>query len=162
MELRKSGSDCIPKARMRALQMTAILVSAFIICWSPYFILTTVHHIDQDTRKAVPTWLTEFSIALGFANAGVDPIVYGMFTINFSREFNRCCARGRRRPGDRRLYWRGQSTTNQVMSTRLGMTSLSHPDCTSHHEIANQPESSEGKQTSFINNKLGIKNEKCI
>ncbi|XP_072037449.1 gonadotropin-releasing hormone II receptor-like [Amphiura filiformis] len=151
VELRKSGSDCIPKARMRALQMTAILVSAFIICWTPYFVISTVYHIDETFR--FPGWISEASFALGYANSCVDPIVYGMFTINFSREFQRCCARarGRKRGGDgykSSRYWRAQSTTNQPMSTRLGMTSLSHPDGASQ----TQPESSEGKQTNFINN----------
>ncbi len=135
--------------------MTAILVSAFIICWSPYFIFVSIYHIDSNL--AFPAWLREASFALGFANSCVDPIVYGMFTINFSREFQRCCARRRRKRGYSRAYWRAQSTTNQVMSTRLGMTSLSHPDCTSHQEVE-KVESPEGKQTTFINNYIAANN----
>lgn len=129
--------------------MTAILVTTFILCWSPYFIITSLFHIDETINP--PQWLSEGSLALGFSNACIDPIVYGMFTINFSREFHRCCARGKRRGYDNRSYWRGQSTTNQAMSTRLGMTSLSHPECTSHQEITTPPPESKERKTCFIN-----------
>ncbi|XP_022104727.1 gonadotropin-releasing hormone II receptor-like [Acanthaster planci] len=128
MTLRRSGADTLPKARTRALVMTGAIVTAFIVCWTPSNIQGAIIHIKEKEDKTTPIWLQQVLLALLFSNAAIDPIVYGMFTVDFRRYFPGCFEwRGRR------IVWRGRkisrrSTTSSnnypqmtyASSTRLG------------------------------------------
>ena len=66
------------KAKVKSLQMTAIIVLAFIICWTPYYVLNILMafflHVTAEHEKAV-IWIFFF----GFANSMVNPMIYGAF-----------------------------------------------------------------------------------
>ncbi|XP_071795261.1 gonadotropin-releasing hormone II receptor-like [Asterias amurensis] len=126
MTLRRSGVDTLPKARVRALKMTGAIVTAFIVCWTPTCIEGTITHANPALGEATPLWLNHIMLAFGFSNVCIDPIVYGMFTVDFRRHFPGCfdCWGGRR---GRRS---GRSTTSSnnyppvtyASSTRCGTT----------------------------------------
>lgn len=66
------------KAKVKSLRMTALIVLAFIICWSPYYVLNILMafflHVTAEHEKAV-IWIFFF----GFANSMVNPMIYGAF-----------------------------------------------------------------------------------
>ncbi|XP_041464535.1 gonadotropin-releasing hormone II receptor-like [Lytechinus variegatus] len=133
--LRMAGNDGIPRARMRAFRLTAAIVGGFVICWSPYYIVSTWYHVDhgwQDESDAPdPPWLFDVLIALGYLNTCVDPVLYGIFTTKLARDVRHCwrspkpVARGRQRLTSRRST---SSSNNNPMtagsSVRLGMTTV--------------------------------------
>lgn len=133
--LRMAGNDGIPRARMRAFRLTAAIVGGFVICWSPYYVVSTWYHVDhgwQDESKPPdPPWLFDVLIALGYLNTCVDPVLYGIFTTKLARDVRHCwrtskpVARGRQRLTSRRST--SSSNNNPVTvgsSVRLGMTTV--------------------------------------
>lgn len=65
------------KAKMKSLRLTALIVAAFIVCWTPYQVIFIIHTFSDstniDTRYVV--WIFFF----GMANSMVNPMIYGAF-----------------------------------------------------------------------------------
>ncbi|XP_069618238.1 gonadotropin-releasing hormone II receptor-like [Ranitomeya imitator] len=96
--LRRSKNN-IPKARMRTLKMSIVIVSSFIICWTPYYLLGLWYWFYPETmEEKVSQSLTHILFIFGLVNACLDPITYGLFTIHFRKGLQRYC--GRRRTSD--------------------------------------------------------------
>uniref|UniRef100_A0A8C5PZE9 Gonadotropin-releasing hormone receptor n=1 Tax=Leptobrachium leishanense TaxID=445787 RepID=A0A8C5PZE9_9ANUR len=90
--LRRSFNN-IPRARMRTLKMSLVIVLTFIVCWTPYYLLGIWYWFSPEmlTREKVPPSLSHILFLFGLFNACLDPIVYGLFTIHFRREIRRVC-----------------------------------------------------------------------
>ncbi|CAJ1049024.1 putative gonadotropin-releasing hormone II receptor [Xyrichtys novacula] len=85
VHLRRSKNN-IPKARMRTLKMSIVIVLSFIICWTPYYLLGLWYWFFPDDLKGkVSQSLTHILFIFGLINACLDPIIYGLFTIHFSK-----------------------------------------------------------------------------
>lgn len=65
------------RAKVKSLRLTALIVAAFIVCWTPYQVVFIVHTFTDtrniDTRYIV--WIFFF----GMANSMVNPMIYGAF-----------------------------------------------------------------------------------
>ncbi|KAM4749030.1 gonadotropin-releasing hormone II receptor-like [Rhinophrynus dorsalis] len=93
--LRRSKNN-IPKARMRTLKMSIVIVSSFIICWTPYYLLGLWYWFYPETmEEKVSQSLTHILFIFGLVNACLDPITYGLFTIHFRKGLQRYCRGGR-------------------------------------------------------------------
>nr|XP_033776675.1 gonadotropin-releasing hormone II receptor-like [Geotrypetes seraphini] len=91
--LRRSKNN-IPKARMRTLKMSIMIVSSFIICWMPYYLLGLWYWFHPETmEERVSQSLTHILFIFGLFNACLDPITYGLFTIHFRKGLQRYCGR---------------------------------------------------------------------
>ncbi|CAH2327255.1 gonadotropin-releasing hormone II receptor-like [Pelobates cultripes] len=90
--LRRSSNN-IPRARMRTLKMSLVIVLTFIVCWTPYYLLGIWYWFSPEmlTREKVPPSLSHILFLFGLFNACLDPIIYGLFTIHFRREIRRVC-----------------------------------------------------------------------
>ena len=57
--------------------MTAVIVAAFIICWTPYQVVFIVHtFVDMgDVEHRYVLWIFFF----GMANSMINPLIYGAF-----------------------------------------------------------------------------------
>jgi len=57
--------------------MTAVIVAAFIICWTPYQVTFIVHtFVDMgDVEHRYVLWIFFF----GMANSMINPLIYGAF-----------------------------------------------------------------------------------
>ena len=67
------------KAEVKSLRMTALIVAAFIVCWTPYyvvFIIFTFFDSSQLDQKHY-IWIFFF----GMANSMVNPLIYGAFHV---------------------------------------------------------------------------------
>ncbi|XP_029436442.1 gonadotropin-releasing hormone II receptor-like [Rhinatrema bivittatum] len=92
IHLRRSSNN-IPKARMRTLKMSIVIVLTFIVCWTPYYLLGIWYWFSPEmlTRERVSPSLSHILFLCGLFNACLDPIIYGLFTIHFRREIRRVC-----------------------------------------------------------------------
>ncbi|XP_023249445.1 gonadotropin-releasing hormone II receptor-like isoform X2 [Seriola lalandi dorsalis] len=52
--LRRSGTDIIPKARMKTLKMTVVIVLSFVVCWTPYYLLGIWYWFQPDMLRVTP------------------------------------------------------------------------------------------------------------
>ncbi|NXG76340.1 GNRR2 protein, partial [Baryphthengus martii] len=74
----------IPRARLRMLKMSLVIVSSFILCWTPYYLLGLWYWFcPRAMERRVPPALTHILFIFGLFNACLDPITYGLFTIPF-------------------------------------------------------------------------------
>ncbi|XP_053551595.1 gonadotropin-releasing hormone II receptor-like [Bombina bombina] len=92
IHLRRSYNN-IPRARLRTLKMSLVIVLTFIVCWTPYYLLGIWYWFSPEmlTREKVPTSLSHILFLFGLFNTCLDPIIYGLFTIHFRREIRRVC-----------------------------------------------------------------------
>ncbi|KAG9340738.1 hypothetical protein JZ751_020330 [Albula glossodonta] len=91
VHLRRSKNN-IPKARMRALKMSIVIVLSFIICWTPYYLLGLWYwFFPDDLEETVSHSLTHMLFIFGLFNACLDPITYGLFTIHLHKRVKRYC-----------------------------------------------------------------------
>uniref|UniRef100_A0A663DUN2 Gonadotropin-releasing hormone receptor n=1 Tax=Aquila chrysaetos chrysaetos TaxID=223781 RepID=A0A663DUN2_AQUCH len=98
IQLRRSY-DNIPRARMRTLKMSIIIVLTFIVCWTPYYLLGLWYWFSPEmlTREKVPPSLSHILFLFGLFNTCLDPLIYGLFTVHFRREMWRTCRCSRHR-----------------------------------------------------------------
>uniref|UniRef100_A0A8C4P4D2 Gonadotropin-releasing hormone receptor n=1 Tax=Dromaius novaehollandiae TaxID=8790 RepID=A0A8C4P4D2_DRONO len=92
VQLRRSYNN-IPRARMRTLKMSIVIVLTFIVCWTPYYLLGLWYWFSPEmlTREKVPPALSHILFLFGLFNTCLDPLVYGLFTVHFRREMWRAC-----------------------------------------------------------------------
>lgn len=89
-DLRCSKNN-IPKARMRTLKMSIVIVLCFIICWTPYYLLGLWYwFFPDDLEGKVSHSLTHILFIFGLFNTCLDPVIYGLFTIRFRRGLRSC------------------------------------------------------------------------
>ncbi|XP_069030542.1 putative gonadotropin-releasing hormone II receptor isoform X1 [Embiotoca jacksoni] len=89
MHLRCSKNN-IPRARMRTLKMSIVIVLSFIICWTPYYLLGLWYwFFPDDLEGKVSHSLTHILFIFGLVNACLDPVTYGLFTIHFRKGLRR-------------------------------------------------------------------------
>lgn len=97
IHLRRSHNN-IPKARMRTLKMSIMIVTSFIICWTPYYLLGLWYWLfPEKMEETVSHSLTHMLFIFGLFNACLDPITYGLFTIHLHQGLKRCCRTANRR-----------------------------------------------------------------
>ncbi|XP_010725080.1 gonadotropin-releasing hormone II receptor-like, partial [Meleagris gallopavo] len=84
VQLRRSH-DRIPRARMRTLKMSVVVVLTFVGCWTPYYLLGLWYWFSPEmlTRGRVPPALSHILFLFGLFNTCLDPLVYGFFTVHF-------------------------------------------------------------------------------
>ncbi|XP_077641945.1 gonadotropin-releasing hormone II receptor [Lonchura striata] len=85
----------IPRARLRMLRMSLVIVSSFILCWTPYYLLGLWHWFcPRAVEKRISPALTHILFIFGLFNACLDPITYGLFTIPLRGRWGCPCRHG--------------------------------------------------------------------
>uniref|UniRef100_A0A674K109 Gonadotropin-releasing hormone II receptor-like n=1 Tax=Terrapene triunguis TaxID=2587831 RepID=A0A674K109_9SAUR len=85
----------IPRARLRVLKLSLVIVSSFIVCWTPYYLLGLWYWFcPRAMEETVSQSLTHVLFIFGLLNACLDPLTYGLFTIPFRRGLGHCCRGG--------------------------------------------------------------------
>lgn len=91
VHLRRSHNN-IPKARMRTLKMSVVIVTSFIVCWTPYYLLGLWYWLfPEKMEETVSHSLTHMLFIFGLFNACLDPITYGLFTMHLHQGLKKCC-----------------------------------------------------------------------
>uniref|UniRef100_A0A8C3S4P4 Type II GnRH receptor n=1 Tax=Chelydra serpentina TaxID=8475 RepID=A0A8C3S4P4_CHESE len=92
--LRRSTNN-IPRARLRVLKLSLAIVSSFVVCWTPYYLLGLWYWFcPRAMEETVSQSLTHVLFIFGLLNACLDPLTYGLFTIPFRRGPGHCCRGG--------------------------------------------------------------------
>uniref|UniRef100_A0A3Q2Z2Z5 Mu-type opioid receptor n=1 Tax=Hippocampus comes TaxID=109280 RepID=A0A3Q2Z2Z5_HIPCM len=89
-----SGSQEKDRNLRRITRMVLVVVSVFIVCWTPihiFVIIIALINISSSTLQTV-TW--HFCIALGYTNSSLNPVLYGYLDENFKRCFREFCSSG--------------------------------------------------------------------
>uniref|UniRef100_A0A452HKG6 Type II GnRH receptor n=1 Tax=Gopherus agassizii TaxID=38772 RepID=A0A452HKG6_9SAUR len=92
--LRRSTTN-IPRARLRVLKLSLVIVSSFVVCWTPYYLLGLWYWFcPRAMEETVSPSLAHVLFIFGLLNACLDPLTYGLFTIPFHRGLGHCCRGG--------------------------------------------------------------------
>uniref|UniRef100_T1J5K4 G-protein coupled receptors family 1 profile domain-containing protein n=1 Tax=Strigamia maritima TaxID=126957 RepID=T1J5K4_STRMM len=82
---RASSRGIIPKAKIKTVKMTFVIVFVFVLCWSPYFIydlLQVYGHLPiTPTQNAIATFMQ----SLAPLNSAANPIIYCLFSTHICR-----------------------------------------------------------------------------
>ncbi|XP_047453732.1 gonadotropin releasing hormone receptor 1 isoform X2 [Mugil cephalus] len=89
--LRRSGTDIIPKARMKTLKMTVVIVLSFVVCWTPYYLLGVWYWFQPDMLRIIPEYVHHALFVFGNLNTCCDPVIYGFYTPSFRADLAAAC-----------------------------------------------------------------------
>ncbi|XP_013778409.1 cardioacceleratory peptide receptor-like isoform X2 [Limulus polyphemus] len=77
---RASSRGIIPKAKIKSVKMTLVIVFVFILCWSPYFIYDLLQVYGFIPINQTLIAISTFIQALAPLNSAANPIIYCFFS----------------------------------------------------------------------------------
>uniref|UniRef100_A0A8C6SKX8 Type II GnRH receptor n=1 Tax=Neogobius melanostomus TaxID=47308 RepID=A0A8C6SKX8_9GOBI len=114
--LRRSGTDIIPKARMKTVKMSVVIVLSFVVCWTPYYLLGLWYWFQPEVLRYTPEYVHHGLFVFGNLNSCLDPLIYGFYSPSFRAGLRQCC--GRRQSGATGTRGLGQSPGRGKKSPR--------------------------------------------
>ncbi|XP_069172699.1 5-hydroxytryptamine receptor 1 isoform X2 [Procambarus clarkii] len=69
----------------KASTTLGIIMSAFVVCWLPFFVLALVRPFK--TPSSIPAWISSLFLWLGYANSLLNPIIYATLNKDFRKPF---------------------------------------------------------------------------
>ncbi|KAJ8732553.1 hypothetical protein PYW07_015152 [Mythimna separata] len=116
---RASSRGLIPRAKIKSVKMTFVIVFVFVLCWSPYIVfdlLQVYHHIPPtQTNLAIATLIQ----SLAPLNSAANPLICCMFSPHIYTSLRRVppykwlwCSRRRKRHARGTVRSRSDSTAN--------------------------------------------------
>lgn len=66
------------RVKRNVLKMTIYIVTAFVICWTPYVIMCLWYQIDFHSAKQIPNHVQAELFMFAVTNSCVNPIVYSL------------------------------------------------------------------------------------
>ncbi|NXY20718.1 S1PR4 protein, partial [Atrichornis clamosus] len=93
---KQSSSRHGRKRSLRLLKTVLMILGAFIICWSPLFVLL-LFDVFCETRTCSHLHSLDWTLALALLNSGVNPIIYSLRSVEVRRAVGSllccCCVR---------------------------------------------------------------------
>ncbi|KRY09653.1 Gonadotropin-releasing hormone II receptor [Trichinella patagoniensis] len=124
--LRRSSYFLIRRAKNKTLRMTFLVVITFLICWTPYFIMVTLHFVDLDFSTGgrlgqieLNPMVENFLYIFAIFNSCVNPYLYGFCSFDLRKELRELCSRHctiSKFKRVRNLHNQNRSTDNQCSS----------------------------------------------
>ncbi|XP_076048545.1 cardioacceleratory peptide receptor-like isoform X2 [Oratosquilla oratoria] len=86
---RASSRGLIPKAKIKTVKMTLVIVFVFVLCWSPYFVFDLLQVYGY--IPATPTFVAvaTFIQSLAPLNSAANPVIYCLFSTHLCRNLRR-------------------------------------------------------------------------
>lgn len=84
--IRRSSVQILGRAKRRTLRMTITIVIVFVVCWTPYYIISIWFWIDPISANTLDKTLTKILFLFACTNSCMNPIVYGLFNIRRKRD----------------------------------------------------------------------------
>jgi len=106
--LRRSGTGVLNRARARTLKMTFVIVLVFIMCWTPYYIISLWFLFGGESFKSIDPRIEKTLYIFACTNSVMDPIVYGFFNLRKSQN----TTRSRNQPAFDTTYHRNRTQRN--------------------------------------------------
>ncbi|VDM09652.1 unnamed protein product [Wuchereria bancrofti] len=82
-KLRSSG-ETYTRAKSKTLKMTFVVVSAFLLCWTPYAVASLVHFTIKPSP--IPAIIRKLLYTFAVFNSAISPYLYGYFSFDLKRE----------------------------------------------------------------------------
>ncbi|VDN05566.1 unnamed protein product [Thelazia callipaeda] len=89
INLAKSYTLKLRKAKMKIIRMTWSIVTFFLLCWTPYYAAATLHFIDTGRSQkniVIPSIIVKILYMFATTNSSFNAYVYGYFTFNIKSE----------------------------------------------------------------------------
>nr|XP_040045246.1 gonadotropin-releasing hormone II receptor-like isoform X2 [Gasterosteus aculeatus aculeatus] len=131
--LRRSGTDMISKARIRTLKMTIVIVSSFVICWTPYYLLGIWYWFQPAIIQHTPEYVHHILFVFGNLNTCCDPVIYSFYTPSFRADIADvvACCRGRQ------INNASPSSVDRLSGARAGVAMEMESDLSSNQHSGN-------------------------
>jgi len=71
---------------LKASTTLGIIMSAFTLCWLPFFVLALVRPF-MTQPDLIPRWLSSLFLWLGYANSFLNPVIYATTNKDFRLPF---------------------------------------------------------------------------
>lgn len=84
---RASSRGIIPRAKVKTVQMTFVIVIVFIACWSPYIIFDLLQVFDQIPKTQTNIAVATFIQSLAPLNSAANPLIYCLFSTQVCKTF---------------------------------------------------------------------------
>lgn len=82
---RASSRGIIPRAKVKTVKMTIVIVIVFVMCWSPYIIFDLLQVFDQIPRTQTNLAIATFVQSLAPLNSAANPLIYCLFSTQVCR-----------------------------------------------------------------------------
>ena len=82
---RASSRGIIPRAKVKTVKMTFVIVIVFVLCWSPYIVFDLMQVFDQIPKTQTNIAMATFIQSLAPLNSAANPIIYCMFSTQVMR-----------------------------------------------------------------------------
>lgn len=79
--LRRSSIQILGRAKRRTLKMTIVIVIVFIVCWTPYSLITAYFAIDEISARKLNPIIQKCLFLFACTNSCLNPVVYGIYNI---------------------------------------------------------------------------------
>jgi neuropeptide S receptor 1 len=77
---RASSRGIIPRAKVKTVKMTFVIVIVFIACWSPYIVFDLLQVFDQIPKTQSSIAVASFIQSLAPLNSAANPVIYCLFS----------------------------------------------------------------------------------
>ncbi|XP_050533560.1 cardioacceleratory peptide receptor [Daktulosphaira vitifoliae] len=147
---RSSSRGIIPKAKIKTVKMTFVIVFVFILCWSPYILFDLLQVYGYIPRSQSNVALATFIQSLAPLNSAANPIIYCLFSTHICRSLRQvppfkwllCC---RNSTQEQLSYTETLTSSNRQVNTSLLRNATVHV-----HSVVRAP----------VLNRMGISTEK--
>ncbi|XP_031776917.1 cardioacceleratory peptide receptor isoform X2 [Nasonia vitripennis] len=82
---RASSRGLIPRAKIKTVKMTFVIVFVFILCWSPYIVFDLLQVYGHVPRSQTNIAVATFIQSLAPLNSAANPIIYCLFSTPFCK-----------------------------------------------------------------------------
>lgn len=82
---RRSSIDVLGRAKRRTLRMTITIVMVFVVCWTPYYVMSIWHWLDKQSAICVDQRVQKGLFLFACTNSCMNPIVYGVYNIKLRK-----------------------------------------------------------------------------
>ncbi|XP_055636993.1 cardioacceleratory peptide receptor-like isoform X1 [Toxorhynchites rutilus septentrionalis] len=86
---RASSRGIIPRAKVKTVKMTIVIVIVFVLCWSPYIVFDLLQVFEQIPRTQTNIAIATFIQSLAPLNSAANPLIYCVFSTHFVRTLKR-------------------------------------------------------------------------
>jgi neuropeptide S receptor len=82
---RASSRGIIPRAKVKTVKMTFVIVIVFIACWSPYIVFDLLQVFDKIPKTQTNIAVATLIQSLAPLNSAANPIIYCLFSAQMMR-----------------------------------------------------------------------------
>ncbi|XP_058453297.1 cardioacceleratory peptide receptor [Malaya genurostris] len=86
---RASSRGIIPKAKVKTVKMTIVIVIVFVLCWSPYIVFDLLQVFEQIPQTQTNIAIASFIQSLAPLNSAANPLIYCLFSTQVCRMIKR-------------------------------------------------------------------------